>query len=205
VADNDQNRDNPAKNTEERQATAAEAARSAAADTQASAEAELNQETGDGQIAALRAELEQVREHSLRCQAELENYRKRVARQMEEERRYACIGLMRDLLPVWDNTVRAIEAAEKTKDIDSLVAGFKMVADQLVQALARHHCTRIPALHEPFNPHVHQAISHLPSDQPADTVAVVVQDGFQLHDRVVRPSQVVVSSGPPPDAGGGVR
>jgi molecular chaperone GrpE len=44
---------------------------------------------------------------------------------------------------------------------------------------------------------VHQAISHLPSDQPADTVAVVVQDGFQLHDRVVRPSQVVVSSGPP--------
>lgn len=187
MADNDQNRDNPAKNMQEQQA----------AEPQAT-EAELNQETGDGQVAALRAELEQVRDHSLRCQAELENYRKRVARQMDEERRYACIGLMRDLLPVWDNTVRAIEAAEKTKDIESLVAGFKMVAEQLEQALARHHCTRIPALHEPFNPHVHQAISHLPSDQPADTVAIVVQDGFQLHDRVVRPSQVVVSSGPPP-------
>lgn len=187
MADNDQNRDNPAENMQEQQA----------AEPQAT-EAELNQETGDGQVAALRAELEQVKDHSLRCQAELENYRKRVARQMDEERRYACIGLMRDLLPVWDNTVRAIEAAEKTKDIDSLVAGFKMVAEQLEQALARHHCTRIPALHEPFNPHVHQAISHLPTDQPADTVAIVVQDGFQLHDRVVRPSQVVVSSGPPP-------
>ncbi len=155
------------------------------------------EEGGDSEIAALRAQLDEATDRSLRYQAELENYRKRITRQMEEERRYASMGLIHDLLPVWDNTIRAIEAAEKTKDIESLVAGFKMVADQLEKALQRHHCTRIPALHEPFNPHLHQAISHLPSDQPADTVAIVVQDGFQLHDRVVRPSQVVVSSGPP--------
>jgi molecular chaperone GrpE len=163
------------------------------------AEAAPSQEAGDGELAALRAELEQFKDRSLRCQAELENYRKRVARQMDEERRYAALGLIRDLLPVWDNTVRAIEAAEKTRDIDSLVAGFKMVAEQLEQTFARHQCTRISALHEPFNPHLHHAISQMPSSEdPAGNVMIVTQEGFQLHDRVVRPSQVVVSSGPPP-------
>lgn len=186
MAENDRNEDNLAKDPQAQQP----------ADAQVSEQA-TTEATGDGQVAALRAQLEEVTDRSLRCQAELENYRKRVARQMEEERRYACMGLMHDLLPVWDNTVRAIEAAEKTRDIDSLVAGFKMVGDQLLRALERHHCTRIPALHQPFDPHVHQAISQMPSDQPANTVAIVVQDGFQLHDRVVRPSQVVVSSGPP--------
>lgn len=191
MADDDRNQDNPINPSQDQQPDEAEAVE------QASTELQGEEEAGDAQVAALRAELEEVKDRALRCQAELENYRKRVARQMEEERRYACMGLMRDLLPVWDNTLRAIEAGEKTQDIDGLVAGFKMVADQLERALARHHCTRIPALHQPFDPHVHEAISHLPSDQPANTVTVVVQDGFQLHDRVVRPSQVVVSSGPP--------
>lgn len=190
MAKNDRNQDKMTDNSQTQSSEEAQVAPESAAETPA-------EEAGDGQVAALRAQLEEATDRSLRCQAELENYRKRITRQMEEERRYASMGLIHDLLPVWDNTIRAIEAAEKTKDIESLVAGFKMVADQLEKALQRHHCTRIPALHEPFDPHVHQAISHLPSDQPADTVAVVVQDGFQLHDRVVRPSQVVVSSGPP--------
>jgi len=190
VAENDRDQD---KMTENPQTQASEEAQ----DVPEPAVETPVEEGGDSEIAALRAQLDEATDRSLRYQAELENYRKRITRQMEEERRYASMGLIHDLLPVWDNTIRAIEAAEKTKDIESLVAGFKMVADQLEKALQRHHCTRIPALHEPFNPHLHQAISHLPSDQPADTVAIVVQDGFQLHDRVVRPSQVVVSSGPP--------
>lgn len=158
----------------------------------------VDHETADGQIARLRAELEEVKDRSLRYQAELDNYRKRAARQIEEERRYACMGLIRDLLPVWDNTIRAIEAAQKTQDIGTLVAGFKMVADHLEQALKRHHCTRIAALHQPFDPHLHEAISQIPSaEYPANTVVAVMQEGFQLHDRVVRPSQVVVSAPPP--------
>lgn len=148
------------------------------------------------QIGKLRAQLEEAKDQALRRQAELENYRKRAARQMDEERRYACIQMIRDLLPVWDNIGRAIDAAEQSHDTSSLLEGFKMTAEQLESALARHHCVEIEALHLPFDPNLHEAISQLPNDEhPAGTVTHVTQIGFLLHDRVVRPSQVVISSG----------
>lgn len=154
------------------------------------------------QIDGLRAELEEAKDRALRAQAELENYRKRVARQMEEERRYANVPLIRDLLPVWDNIGRAIEAAEKAHETASLLEGFKMVAGQLEGVLARHRCTRIEALDEPFDPNLHEAISQQPSDShAAGTVLMVTQVGFRLHDRVVRPSQVVVSAALPDQDG----
>ena len=150
------------------------------------------------QIENLRAQLEEAKDQALRHQAELENYRKRVARQMDEERRYACMPMIRDLLPVWDNIGRAIDAAEQSHDTSSLLEGFKMTAEQLESALAHHHCAEIEALHRPFDPNLHEAISQLPNDEhPAGTVTHVTQIGFLLHDRVVRPSQVVVSSGRP--------
>jgi len=145
--------------------------------------------------AALRAELQQAKDRELRAHAELENYRKRAHRQIEEERRYANLPLMRELLPVLDNVHRAIDAAQKTPDVAALIQGFQLVAEQLEAALAKHHCVAIPALHEPFDPHRHQAITQQPSaEHPANTVLLVTQQGFQLHDRVVRPSQVVVST-----------
>jgi molecular chaperone GrpE len=148
-----------------------------------------------GPIEKLRAELEETKDRALRTQAELENYRKRVARQMQEERRYADLPLIRDLLPVWDNMGRAIEAAENTHQAESLLEGFKMVAAQLESVLERHHCTKIEALGEPFDPNLHEAISQQPSDEhPANTVLHVAQTGFRLHDRVVRPTQVIVSA-----------
>ena len=150
------------------------------------------------QVENLRAQLEEAKDQALRHQAELENYRKRAARQMDEERRYACMPMIRDLLPVWDNIGRAIDAAEQSHDTSSLLEGFKMTAEQLESALARHHCVEIEALHRPFDPNLHEAISQLPNDEhPAGTVTHVTQIGFLLHDRVVRPSQVVVSSGRP--------
>lgn len=153
---------------------------------------------GPGEIDRLRAELDEAKDRGLRVQAELENYRKRVARQMEEERRYAHMPLIRDLLPVWDNMGRAIEAAEKAHETASLLEGFKMVAGQLEDVLQRHHCTRIEALEEPFDPNLHEAIFQQPSDEhPANTVLQVTQTGFCLHDRVVRPSQVIVSAALP--------
>ena len=149
----------------------------------------------DGEIARLRAELEDAKDRALRGWAELENYRKRASRQLDEERRYASLPLLRDLLPVLDNVNRAVEAAEKTHDTASLLEGIKMVVKQIEGALARHHCTPIPALHRPFDPHVHDAILHQPSGEfPPNTVLQEVHQGFQLHDRVVRPSQVIVSS-----------
>ena len=104
-------------------------------------------------------------------------------------------ALVRDLLPVIDNVERAIEAGEKNADAAALLEGFKMVNQQLDDVLKRHHTTRIEALHAPFDPNVHHAILQQPSEEhPANTVLMVTQNGYQLHDRVVRPAQVIVST-----------
>jgi len=154
---------------------------------------------GPSEIERLREELAQAQDRALRTQAELENYRKRAARQMEEERRYANIPLIRDLLPVWDSVGRAIEAAESAPETASLLEGFKMVAGQLESVLQQHHCQKIDALGEPFDPNLHEAIYQQPSrEHPVNTVLGVTQIGFRLHDRVVRPSQVIVSAAMPP-------
>ena len=146
----------------------------------------------------LREELDQVKDHALRCAAELENYRKRAARELSEERRYANIDLLRDLLPVLDNINRATEAAEKSSDTGSLLQGVKLVGQQLETVLERYRCLRIEALGKPFDPSFHQAIAQQPSAEvPANTVMYEALPGYRLHDRVVRASQVVVSSGAP--------
>lgn len=149
-----------------------------------------------------RRERDEARDRLLRTQAELDNYRKRARKELEEERRYANLPLLGDLLPVLDNVGRAIEAAEKTPDVASLVEGVKMVAQQLEGVLNRHHCRRIEALHKPFDPHLHQAILQQPSaDHPSGTVLQVAQEGYQVHDRVLRPAQVIVSAAPSAEAG----
>ncbi len=146
------------------------------------------------EIEQLRQELARAEDRALRTQAELENYRKRAARQIDEERRYANVPLIRDLLPVWDNMGRAIEAGEKTNQSAGLLEGFKLVADQLENVLQQHHCEKIDALGQPFDPNLHQAITQQPSrEHPPNTVLGVTQTGFRLHDRVIRPSQVIVS------------
>jgi len=144
--------------------------------------------------AELRSELQAAKDRELRCHAELDNCRKRAARELDERLRYANLGLLRDLLPVIDNVERAIQAAEKNAEAAVLLDGIKLVHQQLEGVLERHHCKRIEALHTPFDPHVHHAMMQQTSDEhPANTVLMVTQNGYQLHDRVVRPSQVIVS------------
>jgi molecular chaperone GrpE len=144
-----------------------------------------------------RSELAEAKDRALRAVAELENFRKRSRREAEDERRFADLPLLRELLPVVDNIGRAIEAAQKNADTGGLLEGFKMVSQQLEAVLLRHNCKRIEAQGKPFDPHLHQAIMQQPSaDLPANTVLQVVQDGFQLHERVIRPAQVIVSTGP---------
>jgi molecular chaperone GrpE len=143
----------------------------------------------------LRDELEQSKDRALRLQAELDNYRKRASRELEDRLRYADMGILRDLLPVLDNIQRAIESAEKSPDPAGLLEGFKMVGGQLASVLECHQCKKIDALNLPFDPNLHHAISQSPSaEHPVNTVVLVAQDGYQLHDRVVRPSQVIVST-----------
>lgn len=147
---------------------------------------------------ALRREADEHRNRAMRWQAEFENYQKRVQRQMADDRRYAAADLIRDLLPVLDNLERAIESAEKNHDLSALLAGLNMIVKQWQDVLAKHDCRRIEALNRPFDPNLHHAISRQPTgDAPPNTVIYVTQEGYILHDRVVRPSQVVVSM--PPD------
>lgn len=157
----------------------------------------------DAEIDALRAELAAAEQRILRTQAELENYRKRTQRNLEEERRFAPLPLMRDLLGVVDNLERAIEAARQDEGSAGLLQGVEMVADQLRDILKKHHCEEIPAEGETFDPNLHEAIAQLPSEEvEPGKVAQVTQVGYQVHGRVIRPSQVIVAAPRPEESSG---
>lgn len=154
-------------------------------------------EASELEISKLRSDLEDATDRVLRGQAELDNYRKRARREIEDERRYATLPLLRDLLPVLDNILRAIAAAETSPNGASLLDGVKLIAQTMQSVLAQHNCKRIDALDKPFDPAFHQAISQQPrADYPPGTVVLVAQDGYLLHDRVIRPAQVIVSTSP---------
>jgi molecular chaperone GrpE len=143
-------------------------------------------------------ELAAANDRVLRLQAEMQNLRNRTSREIADERRYAALPVLRDLLPVVDNIDRAIEAAEKAGEAENLLEGFRLVRQQLMTTLGRHQCEPIPAEGQPFDPNFHQAILQQTSAEvPAGHVMHVAQSGYKLHDRVVRPAQVIVSSGPP--------
>lgn len=146
-------------------------------------------------------QLMEANERVLRTQAELENYRKRSQREMADERKYAAMPMLRSLLGVVDNLNRAIQAAEQNDSATGLLDGVKMVSMQLTGVLEQHHCTPVPALGVDFDPNLHEAVAQQPSDEyPAGKVTMVAVEGYTLHDRVVRPAQVMVSTGPPPSA-----
>ena len=149
-----------------------------------------------GDLESLRAELAEANDRTLRTQAELENFRKRSRREYEEAQRYREIDLLRDLLPVLDNVLRAIEAAEKTTDVESLRSGFRMTAQLIEKVLGSHGCQTIETDGTAFDPTVHDAI--LQQDAPGvapGTVVGTASRGSRLHDRVVRPAQVIVAKG----------
>lgn len=155
------------------------------------------------EVEELRRQLQQAHDerdrnldHWQRSQAEMENLRKRVARELDQERQYRALPLTRDLLPIVDNLQRALQAAQGGTDPAQLLEGVKMVFLQLEEAFGRHAIRPIPTVGEAFDPNVHEAVLQQPSkDYPAMTVLQEVERGYQLHDRVVRPSKVIVSSG----------
>lgn len=152
------------------------------------------------QLAAMTADRDAQRENWLRAQADLENYRRRMQKEAEQARLYQSQSLAGDLLPVLDNLRRAVAAAEATQNVEELIKGVRMVTDQLESALARHAVRPIEAVGQPFDPHRHEAIHQQPSAQhPPMTVLHEAERGYTLHDRVLRPSRVIVSR-PPDDA-----
>jgi molecular chaperone GrpE len=160
----------------------------------------MMEETRDEEMDRLRGEVEDANNRVLMAQADLENFRKRMRRDVEDQIRFAAIPVVSDLLQVRDNLVRAIEAAATSDatgtSTDGLRDGVKMLVKQFDDMLGKHGMTAIASVGETFDPNFHQAISQMPSTQfPAGTIAHEAVTGFQMHGRVIRPSQVVVSTG----------
>jgi molecular chaperone GrpE len=143
--------------------------------------------------------LDEAEGRVLRAQAELENFRRRARREAEDQLKYSSMPLMSDLVEVVDNLDRAIAAADNSS-APGIVDGIKMVQAQLEMVLEKHGCRRINARPDTeFDPHLHSALNMQPSnDIAANHILQESRSGFQLHDRVVRPAQVIVSTGPQP-------
>jgi molecular chaperone GrpE len=153
--------------------------------------------SGDETTAILLDKLRVAEAEVLRSRAEMENYRKRMQRDADQQLKFANVPIVRDLLDVIDNLNRAIEAARGDEtNTKALIDGVQMVSQQFNDALAKHACKPIQAVGTAFDPNIHQAIAQMPSqDVPAGTVAMEVAVGYMLHDRVIRPAQVIVSTG----------
>jgi molecular chaperone GrpE len=142
------------------------------------------------------AEAEAARDEYLellqRVQADFENYRKRAVREQERLVAHAHERLVRELLPVLDDLERALEAAERHEEA-TLVEGVELVEKSLRKALAKEGLSEIPT-DGPFDPHVHEALLTQPSEQAEPgSVLEVVQRGYRLGEKVVRPARVIVA------------
>ncbi len=142
-------------------------------------------------------EKEELEDRILRTQAEAENIRKRLRKEMEDARKYQNLDLARGLLPVVDNLSRAVSAAENNASLENLLIGVKMVVKQFEGVLNQFQIQPIASIGETFDANIHEALQMVPHDDaPAMTILQVVEDGYRLHDRVIRPAKVIVSSGP---------
>lgn len=150
-----------------------------------------------GNMEALRAEAEAERDRSLRLAAEMENVRRRAARELETTRRFALERFAAELLPVADSLELALASAEHVPE------GLEMTLKLLHDTLARHHIEAVtPAEGDAFDPELHEAMATQPSEKMApDHVLQLIQKGYRLHDRLLRPARVIVARAP--DAGAG--
>ncbi len=140
----------------------------------------------------LEAEAAKWKEVSLRTAAEMDNLRKRTAREREEAIRYANQRLLEDLLPVIDNFEMGMQAA--AQDTSSMIyIGMDMVRKQLAEFLSNQGVDEIPVTGQ-FNPNLHDAVSQEPSDQPEGEIIRVTRRGYKLRDRLLRPASVVVAA-----------
>lgn len=163
------------------------------------------------EINALRAEADGHKDRALRALAEVENVRKRLERERDDARTYSVTRFARDLLTVADNLARALaslpsDARAKADDsVKAVIDGVEATGRELQAALGRHGIKPIEAQGQRFDPHLHQAIAEVPAQgaEPG-TVVNVVQDGYTIGDRLLRPAMVTVAkaTGARPNGGG---
>jgi molecular chaperone GrpE len=167
-------------------------------DAESANESEVDSELLDLQFALGEAERElaEHREAMLRMQAEMENLRKRLIRDLERSRKFALERVMSDLLPVIDSLERGLQADLDSSSVESLLEGKSLIHKMLGKALEDHGLEVIDPLGETFDPELHEAMTMQPSEEyPEHAVMEVLQKGFRLHDRLLRPAMVVVSRG----------
>ena len=159
-------------------------------------EEEETEQSPDQEMMRMQQEVEEANDTMLRLAAELDNYKKRVAKERESLIKYSAQAMVQGLLPVLDNLERAIESADKSKDFDSFLEGVKMIYKSMYDALERNGVVRVDALGEAFDPNIHEAVMQVNSEEHKENVVVQeLQKGYMLHDRVIRPTMVVVSRG----------
>ncbi len=148
----------------------------------------------------LAKERDELQDRLLRLQAEFENFRRRGLKERQEAHNFGHQNLVKDLLPTVDNLERALAhfvgPAEGSggEDLQGLLQGIELVQRELLGVLGKHGVTRIEAANQPFDPAVHEAMTQVVDDSvPPGTVVQVLEDGYQLRDRMLRPSRVVVS------------
>jgi molecular chaperone GrpE len=156
-------------------------------------------------LEAARAEAAQFKERMLRTAADFDNFRKRARREAEDALRKGRDGLLRELLPVFDNIERAVAHSALTKgeasgteaDVKSLSEGLNLVIRQFRDTLSRIGVERVDSVGKPFDPSLHEAIQHLETtEHPPGHVAAEVQAAYREGDRLVRPAMVVVAKAP---------
>ena len=146
------------------------------------------------QLRKLAGERDDYLDLAQRTRAEFENYQKRNQKDREQERRYYSAALILELLPVFDNLDRANAAAQQSGEKGPLVDGVLAVQNQFLELLKRHGIKRIDALGKEFDPNLHQAVMQREDkDVEPNMVAQVLEQGFTIHDRVLRPAKVIVS------------
>lgn len=148
-------------------------------------------------LAAVEEDLARHRDAMLRMQAEMENLRKRTLRDAERSRKFALERILKDLLQVRDSMERGLDMADGSATVESLIEGEKLTLKMLAKLMQDHGLEVVDPVGEPFDPELHEAMTVMPSGEvPENTVLEVLQKGFKLHDRLIRPARVIVSGKP---------
>lgn len=182
---------------DDRRARASGAARGAGSAGEAVIEALSHElQTLKSEYEAAKSELEALRDQHLRLQAEFDNFRRRGLKEKQETQLYGHQNLVKELLPTVDNLDRAIEHVDRngSEELQSLLQGVELVRKELLGTLDRFGVQIVEALGQPFDPSVHEALVQTPSAEVApNTVVAVMEKGYLLRDRLLRPARVVVS------------
>src|SRR5437667_3268344 len=160
-------------------------------------QSDADQTDGDDPVAGLQADLDRFRDLAMRSRADFENYKKRSAREKEEAVKYANTSLLETLVSIADSFELGLEAARGEGETSPIYSGMNLVLKQLQDFLAENGLRPIDAVGQKFDPNLHEAIAHEPSSEvPEGVVIRQTRRGYRFKDRLLRPSAVVVSSGP---------